>query len=82
MAEGELYKGRYSGFVRHINAFNGYCKIGYYQEGEPYGKWCEFKSDGSFWQQEGLWKGSDCVRQKKIKDFNQNENPEGDMDPT
>lgn len=81
MTEGEYYKGNVSGFSRTINAFNGYCKLGYYQEGKPYGKWCEFKSNGTFWQPEGIWDGSNLIRQKKIKDFLQNEGPETVKDP-
>ena len=57
ITEGEISKGLPHGYNRVFNAFNGNCKIGYYQYGEPYGKWTEFSAKGGHWKEEGIYLG-------------------------
>lgn len=42
ITEGQILKGQPHEYNRIMNAFNGHCQIGYYQYGQPYGKWTEF----------------------------------------
>jgi hypothetical protein len=69
ITEGEISKGLPHGYNRIFNAFNGNCKIGYYQYGEPYGKWTEFSAKGGHWKEEGIYLGEKLIRKKKIVDW-------------
>lgn len=76
ISEGQYKNGRENGFSRQINAYNGYCRIGYYKDGEPWGKWCEFQPEGKQWSQEGIYAGTNkLVKKQKIMDFLENEEP-------
>lgn len=78
--EGEYKNGLPDGFSRQINAYNGFCKLGYYKMGKPWGKWCEFSSLGKDWNKEGIFAGEGkCVASKRLKDFIENEEPAGYM---
>jgi hypothetical protein len=61
LVEGKFTKGLKDGYCRGISALNGSCAVGYHKEGLPFGKWCNYKSDGFFAQPEGLYEGIKCT---------------------
>jgi hypothetical protein len=62
MSEGRFRHGLPNGFNRFLNAYNGFCRMGYYKDGNPYGKWCHFDETGKFWKEQGIWNGTDLIK--------------------
>lgn len=71
VVEGEFREGLMDGYCRGISAINGSCSVGYHLAGLPQGKFCSYKLDGTFMQQEGIYEGKKITQAMKIKTFEQ-----------
>ena len=69
--EGEFHKGKIEGYARGISAINGSCSAGFHHAGIPNGKFCYYKSDGTFAQAEGIYEGHRCIQMMQLKTFEQ-----------
>ena len=67
--EGHFTEGLMSGYCRGISAINGGCSTGYHSAGIPQGKFCTYKLDGTFSQQEGIYEGRKCTQPMKLLTF-------------
>lgn len=47
--EGRFHKGKAEGYQRQLMGFNGHCKLGFFFEDEPYGKFVEYDISGKEW---------------------------------
>lgn len=47
--EGRFHRGKAEGYQRQLFGFNGHCKLGYFFEDEPYGKFVEYDIQGKEW---------------------------------
>jgi len=47
--EGQFYKGMADGYQRQLVGMNGHCKVGYFYEDEPYGKFVEYDINEKEW---------------------------------
>ena len=78
--EGEFFKGMASGYQRQLTAYNGHCRLGFYQLDEPYGKYVEYDREGNQWQKEGIYvRYGECIKQCPIDSFEENTLPESVM---
>lgn len=56
--------------------FNGHCKLGFFFEDEPYGKYVEYDLQGKEWAKQGIYyRENDCVAYAEIDDFMTNVTP-------
>ena len=75
--EGEFYKGMAEGFQRQLYGYNGFCKLGYFYENEPYGKFVEYDIDGNEVQKMGVYAKEDyCVKELIFDSFEENLTPD------
>ena len=61
VTEGQFIKGKQNGFSRRINSNDGSAIIGFYTDGEPFGKWGWYSSNGDLKQPEGIYYCIDCI---------------------
>ena len=56
--EGEFKEGKANGFQRQLIAFNGHCKLGFFKDDQPHGKFVEYDNiNGGEWQKMGIYQG-------------------------
>ena len=70
MVEGEFRAGKLNGYGRKIDARTGACEVGFFQDGVPMGKYCQYAADGSYLLDEGIYEGygpHGLVRKAKIE---------------
>lgn len=60
ITEGRFEKGMKSGYCRVISATSGSCEVGFYYRDDPKGKYCVYKADGTYLQEEGLYDKNCC----------------------
>lgn len=71
ITEGEIHKGSKHGFNRVYECINGHCKIGYFKDDLPEGKFVEFDDKGFEWQKAGIYKAGGLAIEEHIPDFNE-----------
>lgn len=62
--EGSFKKGFKDGYCRVMQARDGSCEVGFFQMNIPMGKYCMYKSDGTYLLQEGLYEGQGQCKSK------------------
>ena len=67
--EGEFKEGLMNGYCRGMSAINGGCSTGFHVAGLPQGKFCSYKLDGTFAQEEGIYEGKKCTQRMQLRDF-------------
>jgi len=82
ITEGEVHKGSKHGFNRVYECINGHCKIGYFKDDLPEGKFVEFDNKGSEWQRAGIYKAGGLAIEEHIPDFNEVAVAKAVKDPT
>ena len=77
LIEGDFKKGRPNGFCRRIDAFNGYCQMGYFSEGKVLGKYAEHNllTDEKMNEPGLYFTKKECLAKMPPKDFLVNELP-------
>ena len=54
---------------------NGICRIGFFNDDQPYGKYVEYELDGKPFKEMGIYDGEECVKPMFIESFEQNLTP-------
>jgi hypothetical protein len=74
--EGQFEIGEANGYQRQLSAYNGHCRLGYFRNNEPFGKYVEYTKDGSIFQKEGIYLAGRCIKEEPIDSFDVNKLPE------
>ena len=85
MTEGSFINGKREGFCRTFNAFNGRGELGFFKDGNPFGKQIKFNAEGKV-TEEGIYEGGKCKEKftgmlQKIDNFHYNIDPVIASDP-
>ena len=62
--EGSFKNGLKDGYCRVMQARDGSCEVGFFQKNIPMGKYCMYKSDGTYLLPEGLYEGQGQCKSK------------------
>lgn len=75
--EGRFEQGKAEGYQRHLSGFNGHCKLGFFTDDEPYGKFVVYDAQGKEWKKEGLYfREHELIREEKFESFEYNYPPD------
>jgi hypothetical protein len=75
ITEGGIKAGFMHDFNRQINCCNGFVKLGYFNEGQPWGKYAYFNNKSEVIA-DGIWDGDkNRVKQEVIKNYIENKPP-------
>ena len=53
--EGRFINGKAEGCQRQLSGYNGHCKLGFYNDDEPFGKFVVYDANGNEWKKEGVY---------------------------
>ena len=68
--EGKYTTGKMNGYCRILDAEDGSCQVGFFNDNTPWGKYCKFAQDGSYELPEGLYEGkTNCCTKMTIANF-------------
>ena len=75
--EGRFERGKAEGYQRHLSGFNGHCKLGFFSDDEPYGKFVVYDTHGKEWKKEGVYfREHELIREEKFESFENNYPPD------
>ena len=71
--EGRFINGKAEGCQRQLSGYNGHCKLGFYNDDEPFGKFVVYDANGNEWKKEGVYyRENEMLRQEKFESFEVN----------
>ena len=73
--EGQFERGKQHGYSRKVMSKDGSAIVGFYNDGEPFGKWSWYKSDGALYMPEGIYYCMDCINECQLDSFVFNQEP-------
>ena len=75
--EGKFQNGKAEGYQRQLTGFNGFCKLGFFNDDEPYGKFVSYDVNGKEWKKEGVYfRENELIKEEKFESFENNYPPD------